>query len=154
LLASYWEIFLPFKRVSYFQTVYSSYIVSASLSVDILACDSFGHSYPTHSYFLHKEPQPLCIPCHSPFSIVHILTECIDFQPIRVKYYPTSDIYQLFHKVHPSSILQCMKDICLYNKLELIMALNSLFVLKLPLNPNKPSCMWQFVPDKDATFAV
>ena len=76
-----------------------------------------GHSYPTHSYLLHKKPQPLCIPCHSPFSIEHILTECIDFQPIRVNYYPTSDISQLFHKVHPSSILQYMKDICLYKKL-------------------------------------
>ena len=28
----------------------------------------------------------------------------------------TSDISQLFHKVHPSSILQYMKDICLYKK--------------------------------------
>ena len=45
------------------------------------------------------------------------LTECIDFQPIRVNYYPTSDISQLFHRVIPSSILQYMKDICLYNKL-------------------------------------
>jgi len=57
------------------------------------------------------------IPCHSPFSIEHIVTECIDFQPTRVKYYLTSDISQLFHKVHPSSILQYMKDICLYNEL-------------------------------------
>ena len=62
-----------------------------------------GHSYPTHSYLLHKEPQPLCIPCYSPFSIEHVLTECIDFQPTRINYYPTSDISQLFHKVHPSS---------------------------------------------------
>ena len=78
---------------------------------------SIGHSYPTHSYLLHKEPQPLCIPCHSPFSIERILTKCIDFQPTRIKYYLTSDISQLFHKVHPSSVLQYMKDICLYNKL-------------------------------------
>jgi len=76
-----------------------------------------GHSYPTHSYLLHKEPQPLCIPCHSPFSIEHILTECIDLQPIGVNYYSTSDMSQLFHKVHPFSILQYMKDTCLYKKL-------------------------------------
>jgi len=76
-----------------------------------------GHSYPTHSYLLHNDPQPLCISCHSPFSIEHILTECIDFQPIRVNYYSTSDMSELFNKVHPSSILQYMKDICLYNKL-------------------------------------
>jgi len=44
-----------------------------------------------------------------------ILTECIDFQPIRVTYYSTSDISQLFHSVNHSSILQYMKDICLYN---------------------------------------
>jgi len=41
-----------------------------------------GHSYPTHSYLLHKEPQPLCIPCHSLFSI----EEYLDFQPIPVNY--------------------------------------------------------------------
>jgi len=57
------------------------------------------------------------MPCLSPFSVEHILTECMDFQPIRVNYYPTSDISQLFHKVYSSSILQYMKDICLYNKL-------------------------------------
>jgi len=69
-----------------------------------------GHSYPKHSYLLHKDSQPACIPCHSPF-LEHILTECINFQPIWVNYYSTSD------KVHPGSILQCMKDICLYKKL-------------------------------------
>ena len=79
---------------------------------------------------LHKDPQPLCIPCHSPFSIEHILTECIDFQPIRVNYYSNSDISQLFHKMHPSSTLQYMKDIRLYKNLSLSLALNSLFVLK------------------------
>ena len=72
-----------------------------------------GHSYPTHSYLLHKDPQPLCIPCHS-FSIEHILTECIDFQPIRVNYYSTSDISQLFHKVHPSSTRCSIKMELLY----------------------------------------
>jgi len=75
------------------------------------------HCCQTHLYFLHNDPQPLCVPCHSPFSIEHILRECIDFQPIRVNYYSTSDISRLFHKVRPSSILQYMKDICLYNKL-------------------------------------
>ena len=34
----------------------------------------------------------------------HILTECIDFQPAPVNSYSTSDISQLFHKVHPSSV--------------------------------------------------
>ena len=34
------------------------------------------------------------------FSTDPILTECIDVQSIRVNYYPTSDISQLFHKVH------------------------------------------------------
>jgi len=33
-----------------------------------------GYSCPTHSYLLHKDPQPPCIPCHSPFS-QNILTE-------------------------------------------------------------------------------
>jgi len=32
-------------------------------------------------------------------------------------YYTTSDISQLFHKVHSTSVLQYMKDICSYKKL-------------------------------------
>jgi len=75
------------------------------------------HSCPTHSYLLHKDPQSLCILCHSLFSIKLILTEIFDFQPIRVNYYSTSDISQLFHKLHSSYRLQYLKDICLYKKL-------------------------------------
>jgi len=100
--------------------MYTIYHLSSQFSRrDTVVCNRLriGHSYPTHSYLLHKDPQPLYIPCHSPFSMEHILTECIDFQPIRVNYYSTSDISQLFHEVHRSSILQYMKDICLYKKL-------------------------------------
>jgi len=60
----------------------------------------------------------LCMYCQvGGVAIEHILTECIDYQPIRVNYYSTSDISQPYHKVHPSSILQYMKGICLYKKL-------------------------------------
>jgi len=37
---------------------------------------------------------------------VEEITECIDFQPIRVNYYSTSDISRLFQQVHPSSIVK------------------------------------------------
>ena len=42
-----------------------------------------GHTKLTHSYLLQGEEQPECIPCQTPLTVKHILTECIDYSPIR-----------------------------------------------------------------------
>jgi hypothetical protein len=39
----------------------------------------------THSYLLNKELQPECISCVCPLSIYHILLECSDYTPIRIR---------------------------------------------------------------------
>ena len=41
-----------------------------------------GHSHITHSYLLKKEEAPYCIPCQKPYTMKHILTECIDLKLI------------------------------------------------------------------------
>jgi len=91
---------------------------------------------------IYTDPEAMCIPCQLLLSFFDrtLSHKVFDFQPIRVNYYSTSDISQLFHMVglHPSSILRYVKEICLYNKLYLLMA-NSLSVLKLPLNTIHPS---------------
>ena len=46
-----------------------------------------GHSHIAHSYLLKKEEVRYCIPCPKPYTIKHILTECINLKPIQQKYY-------------------------------------------------------------------
>ena len=57
-----------------------------------------GHTKLTHSYLLLGEEQPECIPCQSPLTVKHILTECIDYLPIRTSYYKTNDMKKLLKK--------------------------------------------------------
>ena len=38
-----------------------------------------GHTRITHSYLLNHEEQPFCIVCNQPFTVKHILIDCIDF---------------------------------------------------------------------------
>ena len=47
-----------------------------------------GHSHITHSYLLKKEEAPYCLPCQKPYTIKHILTECINLELIRKKILP------------------------------------------------------------------
>ncbi len=35
-----------------------------------------GHTSPTHSFLLKKEPRPSCPKCNAPFTVSHILVEC------------------------------------------------------------------------------
>ena len=38
-----------------------------------------GHTRITHSYLLNHEEQPFCIVCYQPFTVKHIVIDCIDF---------------------------------------------------------------------------
>ena len=51
------------------------------------------HAHITHSYLLKKEKTPYCIPCQKPYTIKHILTECITLKPIPQKYYQTTNLW-------------------------------------------------------------
>ena len=41
----------------------------------------------THSYLLNREEPPQCVGCDKPFTVRHILLECVDFSNVRNKYY-------------------------------------------------------------------
>ena len=76
-----------------------------------------GHSHITHSYLLKKEEPPYCIPCQKPYTIKHILTECIDLKLIRQKYYQTTNLKQIFNQINPKKLLGYIKEAHIYNKI-------------------------------------
>ena len=75
-----------------------------------------GHSHITHSYLLKKEEAPYCIPCQKPYTIKHILTECIDLKLIQKKYYLTTNLKQIFYEINPKNLLRYLKEVHLYSK--------------------------------------
>ena len=44
-----------------------------------------GHTYLTHSHILRGEGQPFCYSCRHPFTVHHILVNCVEYSHIRVK---------------------------------------------------------------------
>ena len=42
-----------------------------------LSCPCLGHGDITHSYLLKQEPLPWCVGCHTPYSVKHLLIDCI-----------------------------------------------------------------------------
>ena len=76
-----------------------------------------GHSHITHSYLLKKEEAPYCIPCQKPYTIKHILTECIDLELIRKKYYLTTNLKQIFYEANSKNLLGYLKEVHLYSKI-------------------------------------
>ena len=76
-----------------------------------------GHSYATHSYLLNGEEQPMCIPCDGPFTIKHVLLNCVDFENASNRYYRFSTLKELFESVEISNIFLYLKAIGLFTKL-------------------------------------
>ena len=77
-----------------------------------------GHSKLTHSYLLNKELQPECISCNCPLSIYHVLLECCDFTPIRIRLFNNiQSMWDLFNNTSYHVILRYLKECDLYRKL-------------------------------------
>ena len=76
-----------------------------------------GHSRLTHKFILDQEIPPVCVGCDAPYTIKHILLECIDFSEIRKKYYTCQDLHTLFTVVKTQNLLQFIQEIGLYRKL-------------------------------------
>ena len=76
-----------------------------------------GHSRLTHSFIFEKEPPPECIGCNAPFTIKHILLECIDFADTRKNYLNCTDLYTLFKVEKSHNLLQYVREIGIYKKL-------------------------------------
>ena len=83
----------------------------------VLARLRIGHTFYTHSHYLKGEPEPECIPCGCPLTVRHILVECDDFKDIRQKHFFQEDMKELFEENEPSSIIEYLKEIGLYNKI-------------------------------------
>ena len=75
----------------------------------ILSRLRIGHSHITHSYLLKKEEAPYCIPCQKPYTIKHMLTECIDLKLIRKKYYLATNLKQIFYQINRKNLLGYLK---------------------------------------------
>ena len=76
-----------------------------------------GHTNITHSYLLKREQPPWCEGCHAPFSVEHILIECIDLVPKRQQYYTANNLKDLFEHVKVDIILKFLKAVGLYGKI-------------------------------------
>ena len=83
----------------------------------VLARIRIGHTRITHSYLLNREEPPQCVGCDKPFTVRHILLECVDFSNVRNKYYHVNTIKQLFNDVPIDNIFLFLKEINLFNKL-------------------------------------
>ena len=59
----------------------SSQMVVRNVRVEevVLAHIRIGHMRITHSYLLNREEPPQCVGCDKPFTVQHILLECVDF---------------------------------------------------------------------------
>ena len=76
-----------------------------------------GHSFITHSYLLTGEEQPTCVPCDTPFTIKHILLNCVDFQNSYDKYYKVNTLKELFETIEIHKTFSYLKEIGLFNKI-------------------------------------
>lgn len=83
----------------------------------ILARLRIGHTRLTHSFILAREEMPQCIPCHTPFTIKHVLLECVDVAPMRLHHYNVSTLHDLFERVSFSKVLAFLKEINIYHKI-------------------------------------
>ena len=76
-----------------------------------------GHTRTTHSYILNNEPRPECVPCNCPYTIKHVLMDCVDVAHIRERFYSVNSYNNLFITVAGDTILQFLKEIDLYRKI-------------------------------------
>ena len=76
-----------------------------------------GHSWLTHGFLLKAEDAPFCHSCDTNFTIKHILTECIDFKPIRDSYFLQDNLRELFSQVEPATLSRYLTSIGLLSKI-------------------------------------
>lgn len=76
-----------------------------------------GHTRVTHSYLFTHEEQPICIGCNRPFTVQHILIDCIDFSTTRNMFFRVNNLRQLFEDVPVDNILSFLRLIRLYDKI-------------------------------------
>jgi hypothetical protein len=70
-----------------------------------------GHTHFTHSYLLKGEspPPPMCVGCDSPFTVEHILVDCVELAISRSKYFNVSSLEELFDTVLKRNLIDFIK---------------------------------------------
>ena len=63
-----------------------------------------GHSRLTHEFLLKGDPSPECIPCNCPLTTKHLLTQRVDFNEVRQRFYQVPSLQDLFKTVKPEVI--------------------------------------------------
>ena len=83
----------------------------------MLARLRIGHTRIKHSYLIKREEQPQCDGCEKPFTVRHILLECVDFSNVGDKYYHVDTIRHLFSGGPIDNIFLFLKEINLLTKI-------------------------------------
>ena len=76
-----------------------------------------GHSKLTHSFIFNRLEAPFCVGCDKPFTLHHILTDCVEFSHIRPRFYSYDNVFDIFQKIPPTVILNFFREILLLNRL-------------------------------------
>ena len=76
-----------------------------------------GHTPFTHNFILLGEPPPHCVGCDQAVTVKHILTECIDFENSRKKFFRTRSLKMLFDIVESTKIVEFLREIGLLGHL-------------------------------------
>ena len=98
---------------------YQSVVRNIRIEEVVLARLRLGQTRVTHSYLLLGEEQPRCVGCNTPFTVRHFILECGDVDNMR----------ELFQDIHIDSILTFLKQIDLFNKIELLFLKSCLFYI-------------------------
>merc|ERR1711942_389700 len=77
-----------------------------------------GHSNITHSHLLKGDEPPYCIPCQEPYTIKHILSNCLDLKQIRQKLYKETKLSNIFLPTNITKIFKYLKETKIYNKIK------------------------------------
>jgi hypothetical protein len=59
----------------------------------------------------------MCVGCDSPFTVEHILVDCVEFAMGRSNYFNVSSLEELFRTVRMRELIDFIKEIGLYRKL-------------------------------------
>ena len=87
----------------------------------VLARLRLGHTRDTHSYLLLGEEHSQCVGCDAPFTVRHFLLECGDFAKVRNNCFHVENM--LFQDIHFDSIMTFLRQINLFNKIKLLIAI-------------------------------
>ena len=76
-----------------------------------------GHGGITHNYLLKNEERPECLPCHSNYSLKHVLIDCVDVDGVRQIFYNVNNLSDLFTNAAGNTMLTFLKEMNVYSKI-------------------------------------